>query len=132
MKPFPKTPAKIVTLTIEEDGSQTYLKTDAADIFLECGEVVTRRASHVEPADLPRRIAFSLIRRLVADDSKIAAWTRTWSVYWRINTSPVGGWILQWSDVDDTSRDASIATWRNRQQAIEAEVSFLNGWFARR
>lgn len=135
MKAFPKTPHKVVTITIDENGDQVFLKTDAADVFLEQGEVITRRASHVEPADLPRRIAFSLIRRLVADTSKIAAWTRNWACLWRVNTAPVGGPILTWDDVSWNSSDRPLgkfATWSNRQDAIDAEVQFLNQFFAER
>jgi hypothetical protein len=143
-KPFPKTPQKIVTITIDENGDQVFLKTDSADVFLEQGEVITRRASHVEPADLKRRILFTVIRALVPDTSKIAAWTRTWACNWRINTSPVGGPTLTWGMVHPkatsgyfhTNRDV-IATWGprtfgNRQDAIDTEIKFLNDFFLER
>jgi hypothetical protein len=109
-----------------------FLKTDSADIFLECGEVITRRASHVEPANWALRFIFSLLRTLSADTSIVAAWTRTWRCLWRINTSPVGGPILTWADVDQYSRDARIATWHYRPNAIDAEIMFLNNFFAER
>ena len=64
VKPFPKTAQKMVVVTVEESGDLTFLKTDSADVFLELGAVVTRRASHVEPTDFWLRIAFSLIRTL--------------------------------------------------------------------
>jgi hypothetical protein len=110
---------RIVAVTMNEDGNLTFLNTDSADTFLECGSVVTRRASHVEPADLPRRLAFKILRSLTSDKSRIAAWTRNWNCLWRVNTSPVGGPILE-------------GRWRDRQAAIDAEVEFLNEWFLER
>lgn len=123
---------KIVTLTIDENGDLVFLKTDGADIFLELGETVTRRASHVEPADWKRRILFTILRALVNDKSRIAAWTRTWQCWWRVNTSPVGGPILRWSDIYNKSWGDGIAVWWNRQHAIDEEVRFLNQWFLNR
>jgi hypothetical protein len=138
-KPFLKTQSKIVTITIEEDGSQTYLKTDSADIFMECGEVVTRRASHVEPAVWPERLLFSLLRTLFPDTSAVAAWTRTWRTVWRVNTKPVGGPILRVRDVNShidftfyPEYGNQIAYWLDRQEAIDAEIVFLNQFFAER
>lgn len=125
---------KIITLTIEEDGTQTFLKIDAADIFLEQGEVVTRRASHVEPAGFWLRLAFTVIRMLVNDTSRTAQWTRGWHTLWRVNTSPVGGPVLRWKDVCPGMEyiPEDIAYWPNRQWAIDAEVKFLNQFFAER
>lgn len=140
MKPFPKTPKKIVTVTIEEDGTMTYLATDSADIFMDCGETITRRASHVEPYTFWPRVAFHILRRFVTDKSRIAAWTRTWTCLWRVNTAPVGGPILKLKhlpsdcglDMKNTVWGNDIATWSNRQDAIDAEIKFLNTWFAER
>ena len=118
--PFKPLPRKVVTITINEDGSQTYLKTDSADVFLECGEVITRRASHVLPAAFWKRQAFRLLRALVLDTSRIAAWSRTWVGPWLVDTRPTAGVILQ-------------GRWMNRQDAIDAEiVFFLNDYFLRR
>ena len=118
-QPFPKTPQKVLTVTINEDGTLEYLKTDSCDILLELGEVVTRRASHVEPADFWTRLWFHVVRRFVTDKSAVAAWTRGWSCMWRIDTSPVGGPILP-------------GRYKNRQEAIDAEIAFLNDWFLSR
>ena len=135
MKPFPPTPHKVITLIINEDGSQTFLKTDSADCFLELGEVITRRASHVEPAPMFKRWAFSLFRTLFSDTSTVAAWTRTWNTLWRVNTSPVGGPILRvkhvWPGVAWPVEDR-VACFANRQDAIDAEIVFLNQFFAER
>jgi hypothetical protein len=134
-KPFAPTPQKIVTITIDENGDQVFLKTDSADVFLEQGEVITRRASHVEPADFWRRLAFSVLRKLTPDTSRIAAWTRTWNCLWRVNTKPVGGPILTHFHVKPETQSLmwdAIAWFPNRQDAIDAEVQFLNRWFAER
>jgi hypothetical protein len=128
-------PEKIVTVTIEDDGSMTYLATDSADIFMECGETITKRASHVEPATFWARVAFHILRTFVTDKSKIAAWTRTWRCRWRVNTAPVGGPILTWAQAGvGTGRYAEThhAWWYNRQAAIDAEIKFLNNYFAER
>ena len=137
MKPFPKQADKIVTITIEDDGNLTFLATESSDVFLELGRVVTRRASHVEPAPYWDRQLFRILRTLFPDDSKVAAWTRTWNTLWRVNTSPVGGPILRFGHVYPTLNAPNevvnrIYCWGDRQQAIDAEVKFLNAWFAER
>lgn len=142
---FKPLPHKIITVTIDENGDQVFLKIDAADCFLECGETVTRRASHVEPMDPLQRLVFSLLRTLFADESAVAAWTRTWRCMWRINTKPVGGPVLTWGDlwtangtfatlpwVKEMSQWGSIACFSRRQAAIDNEILFLNHFFAER
>jgi hypothetical protein len=145
MKAFPKTPQKVMTVTIDENGDLLMLKSDAADVFLEGAEVVTKRASHVEPYDFWLRILFHILRSCVKDDSALAAWTRTWRCYWRVNTAPVGGPILTWADiwrangtvkslpmVKRLSQYNEIAAWHDRQKAIDNEVMFLNTYFLER
>ena len=135
MKSFSKTPEIIVTVLIEEDGSLTYIKTDSADIFMSCGKTITRRASHVEPATFWSRAAFHILRRFVSDKSRIAAWTRRWGCAWRINTAPIGGPILKWKHTNTWRARAfpeHTAKWMDRQEAIDAEIIFLNAWFAER
>jgi hypothetical protein len=118
VKPFPPTPYKVVTLIINEDGSQTFLKTDSADCFLELGEVVTGRASHVLPATFWKRQAFRLFR-ILGDAGRIAQWTRGWRGPWLVDTAPTAGVVLE-------------GRWMNRQDAIAAEVAFLNDWLTER
>jgi len=96
----------------------TYLKTDSADIFLECGETITRRASHVLPARFWKRLAFRVCR-ILGRTGRVAEWTRTWRGPWLVDTSPTAGVVL-------------VGRWVNRQDAIDAEVTFLNSWFAER
>ena len=133
MKPFANQVDKIVTITIEDDGNLTFLATESSDVFLELGRVVTRRASHVEPAAFWDRQAFRVLRTLFTDDSRVAAWTRTWNTLWRVDTRPVGGPILLCKHVWDTRPgDNYIAMFSDRQEAIAAEVKFLNQFFAER
>lgn len=117
-KPFQKTPYKVVILTIDENGDQVFLKTDSADVFLEQGEVITKRASHVFPELFWKRLAFRILR-ILGDRGRVAQWTRTWQGPWLVDTKPTAGVVLS-------------GRWMNRQDAIDAEVIFLNEWFARR
>ena len=125
MKPFPKTERRVVTVTIDESGDLVFLRTPESDIFLELGETITRRASHVEPYALLPRLAFTALRYFVPDDSRIAAWTRDWDCSWRVNLSPIGGPILRGYDyLGDW-----ILSWDNRQDAIRAEIEAANNFF---
>ena len=119
MNPFPKSPQRVVTIIIEEDGNQTFLASDSADCFLECGETLTRRASHVLPVNFWKRQAFRALRAVTRDTSRIAQWTRSWQGPWLVDTAPTAGILLQ-------------GRWMNRQDAIAAEVAFLNDYFLRR
>ena len=135
MKAFPKTEQKVLTVTIDEDGNLVYLKTSEHDIFAEMGEVVTKRASHVEPDTFWLRVAFHILRAVVSDKSRIAEWTRCWTCMWRVNTAPVGGPILRWKHTDNWRAKVwpeGIAAWQNRQEAIDAEIKFLNQFFLER
>lgn len=125
----------IVTMTIEEDGSATFLATDSATAFLECGDVKTRRASHVEPVSFWLRVVFHVLRTFWGRKTQVAEWTRNWNCLWRVNTAPVGGPILRWHDVFPEApwkypAGDGVAVWCNRQEAIEAEIKFLDEWFA--
>ena len=116
MKPFPKTERKVVTVTIDESGDLVFLRTPESDIFLELGETITRRASHVVPAAFWSRLAFNAIRYFVHDDSASAEWCRTWRGPWMVDTTPTAGVVLE-------------GRWMIRQDAIDAEIAFLNRWF---
>ena len=125
MKPFPKTERKVVTVTIDESGDLVFLRTPESDIFLELGETITCRASHVEPYSLLPRLAFTALRYFVPDDSRIAAWTRGWDCSWRVNLSPIGGPILRGYDYAGDW----IMSWDSRQDAIRAEIEAANNFF---
>jgi len=74
------------------------------------------RASHVYPVNAGLRLVFRVVRGLVSDDSRIAAWSRTWPCMWQVDLSPVGGGILP-------------VHFSNRLTAIDAEVEALNNLF---
>jgi hypothetical protein len=101
-----------VTFIISE-GRMTYLLTKAAPRL---EGAVVRRASHVVPVNAYLRLAFRAIRKLVADDSRIAAWSRTWGCTWLVDMTPVGAGILP-------------VHFSNRLAAIDAEVEALNSHF---
>lgn len=124
---------KVVTVTIEENGDMTFLDTDAERVFLELGTAVTRRASHVEPVSVPLRLLFYILRWF-GDKNRIADWTRNWRCGWRVNTAPVGGPILRWSHIrpDAEWGLGDVYVWYNRQEAIDAEIKFLNDFFIER
>lgn len=105
--------SRTITLTIDENGDQVFLKSDGAEMFRSLGITVTRRASHVEPDAWALRLLFHAIRKAVSDTSKAAAWTRTWPCMWRVNTAPLNGPIL-------TPR------FTDRQAAIDAEIMYVN------
>lgn len=127
---------KTFTMTIEETGDLTFLDTDSAEAFLDIGETTKRRASHVEPAVWGYRVVFHVLR-FFGDKNRLAEWTRHWPVLWRVNTKPVGGPIMKLKHAYPQApwvfpAGEGIAVWGNRQDAIEAEIKFLNEWFANR
>jgi len=131
MNPYPKTERRVVTVTIDESGDMVYLKTPESDIFMELGERITARASHVLPVRFWHRQAFRILRTLFGDYGRIAQWTREWSTRWYVDTRLVGGPILRWKHIGYAGLpDASdIAEWNDRASAIQAEVNFLNRFF---
>jgi hypothetical protein len=100
---------------IDEQGNMRFLLTEAAIDCLIDGSV-SQRASHVEPDSACLRFIFHLLRRFLGDKGRMSEFTRTWPCLWRVNATPVGGMILH-------------ERFRNRQQAIEAEVQYLNKFF---
>jgi hypothetical protein len=106
----------MIAITINEDGSQTFIRGHSTEMFLSIGEITTKRGSHVVPDRFWLRLAFRTIRFCVPDTSRLAAWTRTWACLWRVDTSPVGGPIL-------------ANRFTDRQVAITAEIQFLNKFF---
>lgn len=105
-----------ITLTIDENGDQVFLKSDGAEMFRALGITVTRRASHVEPDNLALRLSFRAVRFFSSDASAVAEWTRGWRCLWRVNTGPIGGPILP-------------MRYSDRGAAIEAEIEFVNKFF---
>jgi len=108
--------AEIIITIDQSTGDMLFLETSGAQAFKALGRLRTRRASYVLPADFWARQAFKLIRWFIRYDSAGAAWCRTWRGPWLVDTTPTAGVVL-------TGR------WMNRQDAIDAEIEFLNRWF---
>ena len=106
----------LLTVTIDENGDQIFLKGAASDVFADVGPCEPRRASHVVPVSLPLRLAFKALRAIVSDTSWLAAWSRTWACWWMVDASPVGGQALP-------------QRWLTREHAIAAEIEYLNKFF---
>lgn len=105
-----------VTMTIDESGDFTMLDTKGSEVFHGMGTVTTRRASHVLPSGIVKRQAFRLLRTFFGDAGKVSDWTRGWSGEWIVDTTPTAGVVLD-------------RQYRSRQDAIDAEVEFLNNFF---
>lgn len=71
-----------------------------------------RRASHVEPINWLLRRVFHLLRGHFGEEGKVASWTRNWNCVWRVNMTPSNGPIF--------------GTFDDRDQALDAEVNWLN------
>ena len=102
-----------VTFIIAEDGTCTYLMTEAAPTI---EGAVTARASHVEPSNPLLRILFHLLRQWLGDKGRMSEFTRSWPCLWRVNMKPVGGPIL-------------CTRYYDRKQILNAEVAALNIFF---
>jgi hypothetical protein len=123
-----------ITLTVDESGDLKFLETAMAEPFKILGTTKTRRASFVEPAPMWDRFAFTVIRWLVPDDSRIAEWTRNWNTLWRVNLKPIGGPILRFGHmypaIHLTWKQASkVYCWGRRDAAIAAEINAVNKFF---
>jgi hypothetical protein len=107
----------VATFIIDEAGDLTFLVTEGTTEMFP--DVPAHRASHVEPDSFVFRTLFHALRRVFGDKGRMSDFTRSWPVLWRVNTKPTAGVILP-------------GRWTNRQDAIDAEVGFLNDYFLRR
>ena len=71
-----------VTIAIQSGGEVRYI--DPRARALAQGAPSRRRVSRVEPARLSLRLLFLAVRAVVSDESRLAAWTRTWQCAWRV------------------------------------------------
>ena len=55
---------RTITVTIDEEGNQVFLKGHGADVFLGVGDTRTQRASHVEPDNPPPIWFLGIMSRL--------------------------------------------------------------------
>lgn len=104
-----------VVITIREDGNIIYMPNESTSCFEELGVINSKRASHVEPDNFPLRILFHMLRCIYGDKGRMSEFTRHWPCLWRVNTKPTVGVILP-------------ERWRNREDAIAAEIAFLNDY----
>ncbi len=95
-------------ILIDQDGRIEQIAGHGPDLSSE-GSAITRRASWVQPCNLLLRAAFHVLR-LAGDDSRLAAWTRSWRCLWQVQI--INGPLLP-------------GTWRYRAEAIAAEVEWL-------
>ena len=105
--------SQAVSVVIRDDGDLVCLNNEAAACFTELGSVTTRRASHVEPEERPLRFLFHVLRYIFGDKGRMSEFTRHWPCTWRVNLTPVGGPVMS-------------HRWQLRQDAIDAEVEWLN------
>lgn len=101
-----------IKVRIDANGDVRFLVSEGAPSF-RCDGAIIRRASHVEPNLWWLRWTFHALRAVFGEYGVVGNWTRTWSVTWRVNLSPVNGPILP-------------ETFTNRQAAIDTEVVWLN------
>lgn len=97
---------------VDDDGRLQYIDKPELDFLKELGEVVTKRASHVEPANFVLRISFHILRKVFGDKGTVAHFTRQWSCWWRVNMKPKGGPVLP-------------MYYASREAALAAEVEWL-------
>jgi len=101
----------VAVVIVRADGSVDYIDLpDARELAGDLGAVTRSRASHIVPCSLLLRLAFRGLRSLVADESRLASWSRGWRCLWRVEI--VGG--------------PSFGAYADRAAAIAAEVDWLN------
>jgi hypothetical protein len=103
------------TVSITDDGVMRFLVSPETEGMITDASTV-RRASHVEPVSPGLRVLFHGLRMLFGEYGRMASFTRAWPCYWRVNLSPIGGPVLP-------------GVWRDRADAIAAEVEHLNAHF---
>lgn len=101
---------------VRPDGTVKHISVDEFSTnFL--GTATRRRASNVEPIHRGLRAIFYIIRSITSDNGWIAAWTRKWPCQWQANLYLSGGPVL--------------GPFRNREDAIWAEIRWLNSCYER-
>ena len=99
------------SVTLGDDGSLNFVDTDALACCKELGTVTTRRASHVLPVNRTLRAIFRWLRDRFGEKGIIATFTRRWPCLWQADLAPSNGPVL--------------GPFRNRQDAIDAEIAWL-------
>lgn len=102
-------------ISIAPDGTLRFVVSKELEGLLTAEATVTR-ASHVEPVRPVLRTVFHFLRSRFNEYGWVAAFTRLWPCEWRINLGPIGRGILH-------------QTYQNRQEAIDAEIKYLNAHY---
>lgn len=105
------------SVIIELDGTVRFIMADDLAGLLTEGNAQVTRASNVMPVNPLKRMAFRMIRKLVADDSRLACWTRTWRGRWIADMKLSGGPVLRGVD----GKGFAL-----RADALVAEVEWIN------
>jgi hypothetical protein len=101
----------VTVISIDSEGNLSWVKSPAMAGLMGSGETTVKRASNIEPVNPVVRAIFKLIRSHVNDNHALSCWTRKWPVCWRVNLG--------------LSNGPTFGSFRNRQDAIEAEVAWL-------
>lgn len=95
---------------VTEDGTIVHLQSDELSLG-SIGPTTTTRASHVEPVDAMKRLAFRILRLVCGERGRVAQWTRGWK----------GPWMVRVCGGGPSFRHSS------REACIEWEVAHLQG-----
>ena len=108
MKIDPKTGSVIA---IRSDGDSKFLQ--SLVVNPQVVEQSTKRVSHVLPVNPILRVVFRWLRDRFGEKGRIAGFTRRWPCLWQADMSPTGA-----NDI--------LGPYRNRQDAINAEIAWLD------
>lgn len=100
-----------VTVDIMRTGELRFIEKPETATLCRIGLSARQRISYVEPVNAIIRVAFTVLRRIVSDDSRAAAWSRKWKCRWRVR-------MIQSKVV--------FGCFVDRDEAIAAEVKYWN------
>jgi len=103
---------EVIIIDVSPDGVMRCIVNEHTASLLAQGDVQINRASHVEPVNPVLRSVFRLIRRRVSDNSRLAAFTRTWWCRWQADMALSGGPVL--------------GPFTERSEALLAEQKWIN------
>lgn len=98
-----------MNITIETDGSITFLGELPADLDLPLGNPIRRRVSVIQPVSPLKKVTFLFLRLVAGDTGRAAAFTRKWKGPWLCTILATG----------------QSAVFERRDQAVAWEVGIL-------
>ena len=104
------------TVSIDDSTGEARFLVSPETSFLLDESSTIKRASHVEPVNFALRLLFYALRSFFGEYGRMATFTRSWCIQWRVNLNPVNGPILP-----------NVFTCR--QTAIDAEIVWLENNF---